>query len=46
MYRKNAQGEIPLHSAIKCAIATLTEKIISNENDLVGICFYGTVRLD
>ncbi len=43
MYRKNAEGEIPLHSAIKCAVATLTDKIISSENDLVGVCFYGTV---
>lgn len=42
MFEKNERGEIPFHNSIKCAIATLTDKIISSENDLMGICFYGT----
>lgn len=44
MFEKNERDEIPFHNAIKCAIATLTDKIISSENDLLGICFYGTVN--
>lgn len=43
MFEKNEQGEIPFQNAIKCAIATLTDKIISSETDLLGICLYGTV---
>jgi len=35
-------GEIPFHNSIKCAIATLTDKIISSDSDLVGVCLYGT----
>jgi ATP-dependent DNA helicase 2 subunit 1 len=44
MFAENAAGEVPFDNAIKCAIATLTDKIISNENDLVGVCLYGTRR--
>lgn len=44
MFELNDRGEMPFHNAVKCAIATLTDKIISSENDLVGVCFYGTVR--
>lgn len=44
MFEPNDQGEIPFHNAIKCAIATITDKIISSENDLIGICFYGTKK--
>lgn len=44
MFELNDRGEVPFHNAVKCAIATLTDKIISSENDLVGVCFYGTVR--
>jgi len=36
--------QIPFHNAVKCAISTVTDKIISSESDLVGVCFYGTVR--
>jgi hypothetical protein len=43
MFERNDRGEMPFHNAVKCAIATLTDKIISSENDLVGVCFYGTV---
>ncbi len=42
MFEKNEQQEVPFFNAIKCAIATLTDKIISSDSDLVGICFYGT----
>jgi ATP-dependent DNA helicase 2 subunit 1 len=45
MFERNDKGEIPFHNAIKCAIATLTDKIISSDSDLMGICFYGTVTL-
>lgn len=43
MFVPNELGEIPFHNAIKCAVATLTDKIISSDSDLLGICFYGTV---
>jgi len=42
MFVKNEDGEIPFDNAIKCAISTLTDKIISSENDLIAVCFYGT----
>lgn len=45
MFLQNDRGEIPFENALKCAIATLTDKIISSENDLVGVCFYGTVPM-
>eukprot|EP00004_Rigifila_ramosa_P026538 TRINITY_DN8304_c0_g1_i2.p1 TRINITY_DN8304_c0_g1~~TRINITY_DN8304_c0_g1_i2.p1 ORF type:complete len:629 (+),score=158.72 TRINITY_DN8304_c0_g1_i2:3-1889(+) len=38
----NAEGETPLQSSLRCAARFLTDKIISNENDLVAICFFGT----
>ncbi|ELR22853.1 ATPdependent DNA helicase ii, 70 kDa subunit (ku70) superfamily protein [Acanthamoeba castellanii str. Neff] len=44
MFELNDRGEMPFHNAVKCAIATLTDKIISSENDLVGVCFYGTEK--
>ncbi|PRP84411.1 hypothetical protein PROFUN_08091 [Planoprotostelium fungivorum] len=44
MFVKNEAGEIPFHNAIKCAMATLTDKIISSDSDLVGICLYGTKK--
>jgi hypothetical protein len=43
MFVKNDDDEIPFHNAVKCAISTITDKIISSENDLIGVCFYGTV---
>eukprot|EP01097_Dermamoeba_algensis_P001097 TRINITY_DN1410_c0_g9_i1.p1 TRINITY_DN1410_c0_g9~~TRINITY_DN1410_c0_g9_i1.p1 ORF type:complete len:669 (+),score=163.30 TRINITY_DN1410_c0_g9_i1:275-2008(+) len=42
MFEPTAEGELPFHNSIRCAIATLQDKIISSENDLVSICFYGT----
>ena len=45
MFKANERGEIPFHNAIKCVISTITDKIISSENDLIGICFYGTVNI-
>ncbi|KAL6072069.1 X-ray repair cross-complementing protein 6 [Balamuthia mandrillaris] len=44
MFKKNDREEIPFFNALKCVIATLTDKIISSENDLVGLCFYGTEK--
>ena len=43
MFEKNERGEIPFYNAVKCAVATLTDKIISSDSDLIGICFFGTV---
>jgi ATP-dependent DNA helicase 2 subunit 1 len=42
MFEETLESEIPFHIAVKCAISTLTDKIISSESDLVGVCFYGT----
>lgn len=42
MFEPNEREEIPFQNAVKCAIATLTDKIISSDADLVGVCFYGT----
>lgn len=38
-----AGQEAPWVSAIKCASATMKNKIISSEDDLVGVLFYNTV---
>lgn len=35
-------GEIPFENAVKCATAALSDKIISSDTDLVGVCFFGT----
>ena len=42
MFEPNETEEVPFQSAVKCAIATMTDKIISSESDLLGVCFYGT----
>jgi ATP-dependent DNA helicase 2 subunit 1 len=42
MFEENDSGEVPFVNAVKCAIATLTDKIISSDSDLLGIAFYGT----
>jgi ATP-dependent DNA helicase 2 subunit 1 len=42
MFVPTERDEIPFRNAIKCAIATMTDKIISSDTDLLGICFYGT----
>lgn len=44
MMRPNDAGTIPFEMGLDAAILTLTDKIISSENDLLGVCFYGTVR--
>lgn len=36
------EGDLPILCAIRCAIDTLCDKIISSENDLAAVCFYGT----
>lgn len=38
-------AQVYLHNALKVAIHVLKNKIISNENDLVGITFVGSVRM-
>ncbi|EGG22548.1 ATP-dependent DNA helicase [Cavenderia fasciculata] len=35
-------GEIPFKNAIKCLIQTITDKIITSESDLIGLCLFGT----
>jgi len=39
------EKERPFANALKCAIAAITDKIITSEDDIIGICFYGTVLL-
>lgn len=42
MFVKNESGEIPFQMSLHCAISLLSDKIISSDSDLLGICFYGT----
>ena len=42
MFEANDDNEIAFENAIKCAIAAYQDKIISNESDLLGVCFYNT----
>lgn len=42
MFKPNDKDEIPFKNSLKCAIATMTDKIISSDTDLLGVCFYGT----
>ncbi|KAH3755963.1 beach protein [Pelomyxa schiedti] len=35
-------GEIPFYNAIKCAVATLKDKIISSDDDLLAVCLFST----
>lgn len=44
MMRPNDAGTVPFEMGLDAAILTFTDKIISSENDLLGVCFYGTVR--
>jgi ATP-dependent DNA helicase 2 subunit 1 len=37
-------GEVPWVSAIKCASSTMKNKIISSEDDLIGVVFYNTAK--
>lgn len=37
-------GEVPWVSAIKCASATMKNKIISSEDDFIGVIFYNTSK--
>ena len=37
-------GASAFESALRCASAMLQDKIISSENDLVGVLLFGTVR--
>lgn len=45
MFVQDENGEIPFHNAIRCAAETLQDKIITSDTDLLGICFFGTVRV-
>lgn len=37
-------GEIPWASAVRCASRTMKNKIISSEDDLIGVMFYNTAK--
>jgi ATP-dependent DNA helicase 2 subunit 1 len=37
-----SDGKVPLAATIECAAATLSQKIIQSEGDLVGVAFFGT----
>ena len=45
MFQANEHGETPFRCAIKCALTTLQNKIVSSENDLFGVVLYSTVIL-
>jgi hypothetical protein len=38
MFEENDSGEVPFVNAVKCAIATLTDKIISSDSDFTRYC--------
>ena len=42
MFIPTENNEIPFQNAVRCAIATYTDKIISSDTDLISVCFYGT----
>eukprot|EP01133_Synstelium_polycarpum_P007225 gene7225-8394_t len=43
MFETNTStNEQPFANAIKCLIQTITDKIISSDGDLIGLCFFGT----
>lgn len=42
MFVENDAGEVPFHNSIRAAIAVITDKIISSDSDLVGLCLYRT----
>eukprot|EP01094_Clydonella_sp_ATCC50884_P000497 TRINITY_DN10386_c0_g1_i1.p1 TRINITY_DN10386_c0_g1~~TRINITY_DN10386_c0_g1_i1.p1 ORF type:complete len:641 (+),score=205.12 TRINITY_DN10386_c0_g1_i1:133-2055(+) len=44
MFLPDADGEVPFHNAVKCARLTMEDKVISSENDLIGVCFYATAQ--
>jgi hypothetical protein len=46
MFEEDSEGNSPFKSSISNAILVLTDKIISNDSDLIGVCFYGTVKKD
>jgi ATP-dependent DNA helicase 2 subunit 1 len=42
MFEELSPGEVPIVNAIRCAVATFTDKIISSDKDLLGVVFYAT----
>lgn len=43
MFVAQADGEAPWATAVRCASATLRNKVVCSEDDLVGLLFYNTV---
>jgi len=44
MFEPTENKEIPFNNAIKCLIQTITDKIITSDSDLIGICLYNTEK--
>jgi Ku70/Ku80 N-terminal alpha/beta domain len=44
MLQPQANGEIPLQSALECVKSVLLSKAFSSPSDSVGVLVYGTVR--
>ncbi|RKP08255.1 SPOC like C-terminal domain-containing protein [Thamnocephalis sphaerospora] len=44
MREPGKQGESPLHCALRCAGTVLLNKLVSSEEDLVGVLLYGTTK--
>lgn len=44
MFEATSDGKIPFHVVLQCAVNALTSKIITNESDYVGVCFFGSVQ--
>eukprot|EP01112_Ceratiomyxa_fruticulosa_P011822 TRINITY_DN3243_c0_g1_i1.p1 TRINITY_DN3243_c0_g1~~TRINITY_DN3243_c0_g1_i1.p1 ORF type:complete len:820 (-),score=234.11 TRINITY_DN3243_c0_g1_i1:28-2487(-) len=42
MFEPTELDEIPFQNALRCVLSTLSDKIISSENDVLGVCFYNT----
>lgn len=42
MFQKDSDGISSFESTLRCVISAFADKIISSENDLLGVCFYGT----
>lgn len=42
MFQTTSEGEIPFQNSLKCAIATIQDKIVASHSDLVGVCLFGT----
>ena len=44
MFEATSDGKIPFHVMLQCAATFISSKIITSENDLVGVCFFGSAQ--